>query len=160
MTLPCPLPIYSDTEQRYCPAAGKCNCAWHKQIKHTNKHGRPAQYDEEGDELLLRTKNFPADKFKLCKLSPKWTGPWKVLTYQPQNQNLTLGFRNIPDLGNISNTFHHSLLKPFISNDDLHFADSKLNRPCIFEEDQWIVEMVLEFPTQAKSGKPQYKVEW
>ena len=108
---------------------------------------------------MLSTKNLPADKFKLSKHSPKWTGPFKVLEYNPQNQNVTLDFSDFPDLSNISIKFHTSLLKPFTPNNDIHFPERKLNRPGPVEEDRWEVEKVLEFRSQPKTGKPQYKVQ-
>ena len=109
---------------------------------------------------MLSTKNLPADKFKLCKLSPTWTGPFKVLEYNPQNQNVSLDFSDFPDPSDISNKFHTSLLKPFTPNDDIHFAERTLNRPGPVEEDGWEVEKVLEFRSQPKTSKPQYKVQW
>ena len=77
--LPHPIPVYSDPAQRHYSAVVKLNSAKHSQIKYANKHRRPAKYHDKGDELMLSNKNLPADKFKLSKLSPKWTGPFKVL---------------------------------------------------------------------------------
>ena len=108
---------------------------------------------------MLSTKNLPADKFKLSKLSPKWTGPFKVLKYDPQNQNVTLDVSDFSDLSNISNKFHNSLLKPCTPNDDIHFSERKLYRPATGEEDRWDVEKVLEFRSQPKTGKSQYEVQ-
>ena len=107
---------------------------------------------------MLSTKNRPADKFKLSKLSPKWTGRFKVLEYNPENQNVTLDFSDFPHLSNISNKFHTSLLKPFTHNDDIHVPERKLNRHGPVEEDRWEVERVLEFRSQPKTGKPHDKV--
>ena len=78
---------------------------------------------------MLSTKNLAADKFKLSKLSPKCTGLFKVLKYNPQNQNVSLDFSDFPDLSNISNKCHASLLKPFTSNDDIYVSEKKLNGP-------------------------------
>ena len=85
---------------------------------------------------MLSTKYLPADKFKLYKLSPKWTGPFKVLQYNHQNQNITLDLSDFPDISKISNKFHSSLLKPFTRNDDIHFPARELNGPGSVEEDR------------------------
>ena len=69
--LPHPISVYSDKAQRHYSAAEKLNSAKHSQIKYDKKNKRPAKYHEKGDELILSTKNLPADKFKLSKLSPK-----------------------------------------------------------------------------------------
>ena len=108
---------------------------------------------------MLSTKKLPADKFKLSKLSPKCTGPFKVLKYNPPNQNVTLDFSDFPDLSNITNKFHTSLLKHYIPNDDIYFSERKLNRPGPVTEDRQEVQKVLEFRRQRKTGKPQYKVQ-
>ena len=109
---------------------------------------------------MLSTKNLPVDNFTLSKLSPTWTGPFKVLEYNPENQNVTLYVSDFPDLSNISNKFHTSLLKHFTPNDDIHFTERKRNVPGPVTEDRWEVEQVLEFRSQHKTGKPQYNVSW
>ena len=134
--LPHSIPDYSDPAQRHYSAAAKRNTAKHNQIKYANKYRRPAKYYEQGDELILSTKNLPADKFKLSKLSPTWAGPFKMLEYNHRNQNVTLDFTDFPEFSNISNKFHTSLLKPFTPNDDIHFSERKLNRPGTVEKDR------------------------
>ena len=109
---------------------------------------------------MLTTKNLSADKFKLCKLSTKWTGPRKVLEYNPRNENVSLDFSDFPELSHMSNEFHTSLLKPYRRNDDIHFPARKLNRTGPVEEDRWKLKQVLEFRSQTKTSKPQYKVQW
>ena len=109
---------------------------------------------------MLSTKNLPADKFKLYKRSPKWTGTFQVLEYKSQNQNVTLDISDFSDLRNISNKFHTSLLKPFTPNNDIQFPERNLNRPSPVVEGRWEVEEVLKFRSQIKTGKPQYKVQW
>ena len=83
---------------------------------------------------MFSTKNFPADTFKVHKLSLKCTGPVKVLEYNPQNQNVGLDFSDFAEFRNISNKFHTSLLPPFTPNDDLHLSERKLNSPGLVEE--------------------------
>ena len=108
---------------------------------------------------MLSSRDLPADKLKLSKLSTKWTGPSNVLQYNPQNQNVTVDFTDLPDLIHISNKLHTSLLKPFIRNDDIHFPQRQLHRPGPVEEDRWQVEKVLHFRSQPKTGKLQCKVQ-
>ena len=157
--LPHPISVYLDPAQRQHSAAEKLNSPKHNQIKYANTHRRPGKYHETGDELMLPTKNLLAHKFKLSKLSTKWTGPLKVLEYNHKNQNVSLDFSDFSDLSNISNKLHTSLLKPLPPNDDIHFPESKLNRPGPVEEDRWELEKVHEVRSQPKTGKPQYKVQ-
>ena len=110
-----PIPVYSDPAQRHYSAAEKLNCGKHSQIKYANK-------------------------FKLFKVSPTWTGPFQVREYNTHNHNVNLDFSDFPGLSNISNKFHTSLLKPFTPNDDIHFPAKKLNRPRPVEEHRWEVE--------------------
>ena len=109
---------------------------------------------------MLSIKDFPAGKFKLYKLSPKWIGSFKVLEYNPRDQNVLFDFSDFPELSNISNKFHTSLLKPLTPNVHIHSSERKLNRPSPVEDDGWGVEKVLEFSSKPKTGKPQYKVQW
>ena len=102
---------------------------------------------------MLSTKHVPADKFKLSKLSTKWTGPLQVLQYNPQDQNVSLTFSDFPELSNISNKFYSSLLKPCTPYDDIHFPERELNRPCLVEEVRCEVQKVLEFGSAPKTGK-------
>ena len=68
-----PIPVYSDPAQRHYSVAEKLNSAKHTHIKYTNKDRRLGKCHNNGNELLLSTKHCPADKFKLSKLSTKWT---------------------------------------------------------------------------------------
>ena len=94
---------------------------------------------------MLSTKNLPVDKFQLYKLSPKWTGPFKVLQYNTTNQNVSLDYSHFPELSNIRNKLHTSLLKPFTPNDDIYFLARKQNRLEPVEEVRWQVAHVREF---------------
>ena len=157
--LPHPIPVYSDPAQSHYSAAEKLKSATYNQIKYINKRRRPAKYYEKGDELIHSTKKLRADKVKLSKQSPKWTGSFNVLKYNLQNHNVSHDFPHFPELSNISNKFHTSLRKPFTPNDDIHFPEIIQNRPGAVEEDRSQVENVLEFRSEPKTGKPQYKVQ-
>ena len=109
---------------------------------------------------MLSTNNLPADKFKLSNLSSKCTVRFIMLQYNSRNQNVNVDFSDFPELSNISTKFHTSLLKPFTRNDEIYLPESELNRPGPVEEDRWEVEKVLEFRSQPKTGKPQYKVQY
>ena len=150
--LPHTSPVYSDPGQRNHAAAEKLNSAKHDQIEYANKHRIPAKYHEKGDDLMLFTKHLPADEFKLCEFTPKWTGPFKVPEYNPRNPNVKLDISDFPELSNICNKFHNSLLKPFKPNDNNPFTEWNLKRPGPVEDDRWEVENVLEFKSQQKTG--------
>ena len=123
-------------------------------------HGGPAKCHAKEYELMLSTKNLPAEKFKVSKLSPTWTGPCKVLECNAQNQNGSLDCCDFPELSNICNKFNSSLLKPFTLDDYIDFSERKLNRPAAVEEARWEVAKVLTFRNQPKTGKQQYEVQW
>lgn len=65
--IPYPIPVHSNAAQRDYSGAENLNSAKHNQIKYANKYRRSATYLEEGDELILSTKNLPADKFNIRK---------------------------------------------------------------------------------------------
>ncbi|KAF8445133.1 hypothetical protein BGX38DRAFT_1271470 [Terfezia claveryi] len=106
---------------------------------------------------MLSTKNLPA-RYHSSKLSPKWIGPFTITKYSPWSQNAKLNFTDFPDLNNINNSFHTSLLKPFFPNPIQLFPSRTLEQPGPVKEDRYEVERVLEFRSQPRTGKLQYKL--
>jgi len=71
-----------------------------------------------------------------------------------------LDFSEHPDLQLIHNKFHISELKPYHTNDPAKFPNRQLHEPLAVEKDKYAVNKLLEFRSEPKTGKKQYKVRW
>jgi len=82
------------------------------QITSANKNRRPATPYEEGELVMVSTKNFPSH-FNTDKLHYPWIGPIPVKTVNNIRQTYTLDLSDYPELSKITPTFHTSLIKPY-----------------------------------------------
>ena len=156
--LPHPMRIYSDPATRFYQAAEKRTKAKYDQITEANKHRREAPNYQINNQVILSTKNLPA-AFYQSKLAPKWIGPFKITNFIPCSQNVTLDLSELPDLQYITNSFHTSLIKPYILNNDKKSSTSKLDKPGSVEANRWEVEHVLQFRFKPRTRQPQYEVK-
>ena len=157
--LPHPIPIYSDPAKRFYQAAEKLTKAKYDQIIQANKHRREAHNYKINDQVILSTENLPA-AFHQSKLAPKWIGPFKITNFIPWSQNVTLDLSELPDLQYITNSFHTSLIKSYMPNNDEKFPTRKLDKPGAVEDHRWEVEQVLQFRFKPGTRQPQYEVKW
>lgn len=63
---------------------------------------------------------------RVAKFMVRWDGPYRVLHVHPNSSVYTL---DLPSTMKIFRTFHSSLLKRFIANDDTLFPARALPRP-------------------------------
>ena len=157
--LPHPIPIYSDPAKRFYQAAEKLTKAEYDQIIQANTHRRVAPDYKINDQVILCTKNLPA-AFHQSKLAPKWIGPFKITNFIPWSQNVSLDPSELPYLQYITNSFHTSLIKLYIPNNDVKFTSRNLHKPGPVEGDRWEVEQVLQFTFKPGTRQPQYFVKW
>jgi len=129
------------------------------QITSANKYRRPATPYEEGELVMVSTKNFPSH-FNINKLHYLWIGPVPVIKANNTKQTYNLDLSDYPELSRIIPTFHTSLIKPNQPNNDNKFPTRKLEQPGPVEKGRYEVEKVMEFRTEPKSGKRQYKIRW
>jgi hypothetical protein len=160
-TTPLPIPIhsFSDPAKRHYEVAENLTQAKHKQILHANKHRTASPNYKVGDKVLLSTKNLP-ERYQNNKLTPRWFGPFTITNVYEWRQSYELDLSEYPDLLNISNCFHTSLIKPYRENLHDLFPTRTLAQPGPVESDRWEVEKVLEMRSQPKTGTIQYKVRW
>ena len=142
------IPIYSDPAKRFYQAAEKLTKVKYDQIIQANKHRRVAPNYKINDQVILSTKNLPA-AFHQCQFAPTWIGAFKITNFIPCSQNVTLDLSELPDLQYITNSFHTSLIKPCIPNNDEKFPTRKLYKPGPVEGNRWQVEQVLQFRFKA-----------
>ena len=73
---------------------------------------RPLGEFSQGDKVMLSTKNIKLAKVESNKLEPRWIGPFIIIS----KKNPTVYKLQLPPTLQIYDTFHISLLKPFIES--------------------------------------------
>jgi len=157
--LPHPIPIYANPTKLHYQLGNNLTVTKLNQITSANKNRRPATPYEEGELVMVSTKNFPSH-FNTSKLHYPWIGPVPVIKANNIRQTYTLDLSDYPELSKIIPTFHTSLIKPYQPNDDNKFPTRKLGQPGPVEKGRYEVEKVVEFRTELRTGKRQYKVRW
>jgi len=157
--LPHSIPIYANPTKLYYQLGKNLTEAKLNQITLANKHRRPATPYEEGELVMVSTKNFPSH-FNINKLHDPWIGPVPVIKANNIRQTYNLDLSDYPELSRITPTFHTSLIKPYQPNDDNKFPTRKLGQPGPVEKGRYEVEEVVEFRTEPRTGKRQYRVRW
>jgi len=107
----------------------------------------------------MSTKNFPSH-FNTNKLHYLWIGPVPIKKANNTGQTYTLDLSDYPKLSKITPTFHTSLIKPYQPNNDNKFPTRKLEQLGPVKEGRYEVEKVVEFRTEPRTGKRQYRVSW
>ena len=123
-----------------------------------NKHRREAPNYKINDQVILSTKNLPAAVHQ-TKLARKWIVPFKMTNFIPCSHNVTLDLSQLPDLQYITNSFHTSLINPYIPDKDEKFPTRTLDKPGLVEDDRWEVEQVPQFRFRPETRQPQYEVK-
>lgn len=95
------------------------NCTF--QTHYANRHRSPEEPLRDGDLVYLSTKNLNLPKHRARKLMPIYIGPYPIVKANPDTSNYTLKLPIELEARNIHPTFHVSLLKPHIPNDDNRF---------------------------------------
>jgi hypothetical protein len=101
------------------------------QVHHTNKDRAPAPEFKVGDRILLVTAHQRCDYMqkkdgRVAKFMPRFDKPFEVTTAFPEASTYTL---RLPEPSKIYKTFHTSLLRPCLENDDELFPSQALERP-------------------------------
>src|SRR6266487_977222 len=77
-----------------------------------------------GDMVYLSNRNLSL-LTGTCKLSHRWIGPYKIIQ-QCRKDSFTL---DLPKSFRIHSTFHTSLLRPYLTNNDTLFPDRTQDPP-------------------------------
>lgn len=134
------------------------------QAHHANKDRAPDHEFKIGDRVLLATAHCRRDYMqkkdgRVAKFMPRFDGPFEVTTAFPESSTYTL---HLPDSSKIHRTFHSSLLRPCIENDNELFPSRTLERPGpIVTEDgeaEYYIDQIIDERTRGR-GK-QFLVCW
>src|SRR5258706_5273086 len=91
------------------------------QTHYANRYQSAEEPLKEGDLVYLSTKNLNLPKHWSRKLMPTFIGPYPIVKANPGTSNYTLKLPIELEAQNIHLTFHVSLLKPHVPNDDNWF---------------------------------------
>ena len=88
---------------------------------HANKKCQVDPDYKRDDFVYLSTKNLALPKGRAWKTVPKFIGPYKIL--EAHNRASTVTLKLPPELTSrrITPTFHTSLVRPFVPNDEVQF---------------------------------------
>ena len=96
---------------------------------------------------------------RAAKFMVRYDGPYRVIQAWPDTSVYTL---ELPDHLNILPTFHASLLRPWVDNDDERFPSRRQERPgpivTADGEREWLVERILDRRRRGRGW--QYLVRW
>jgi hypothetical protein len=134
------------------------------QAHHANKDRTPDPVFDLGDRVLLATahrrREYMQEKDgRAAKFMPRFDGPFEVIKAFPESSAYTL---HLPEVTKIFRTFHSSLLRPYMENDDILFPSRKFDRPgpivTAAGEVEYFIDKIIDERTRGH-GK-QFLVRW
>jgi hypothetical protein len=134
------------------------------QAHHANKDRTPDPVFDLGDRVLLATahrrREYMQEKDgRAAKFMPRFDGPFEVIKAFPESSAYTL---HLPEATKIFRTFHSSLLRPYMENDDILFPSRKFDRPgpivTAAGEVEYFIDKIIDERTRGR-GK-QFLVRW
>lgn len=130
-----------------------------KQTRQANRHRRAANF-AEGDLVYLSTKNLKLPKHRARKLSPKYIGPFRIVKVVEPGASYKLELSDELKKRGINETFHASLLRIHVPNDDRRFPGRQLYQIPGFGEHpkEWAVDRVLSHSGQGTEAN--FEVQW
>jgi hypothetical protein len=126
-----------------------------EQTFQANKHCRRNDPRlQVGQTAYLSTKNLNLPKARAHKLMPKYIGPYKIIASDREWSSYTL---ELPDkllFRHIHHTFHASLLRPAVPNDDTKFPNQEAMFFYDFGNDpnrEWLVDSIVDHEFRGNS---------
>jgi len=115
---------------------------------------------KEGDLVYLSTKNISLPKGMARKLAPKYLGPFAITMVLKEGATYRLDLSEELLKRGINNSFHASLLKPHIPNDDRRFPGRLPSQIPGFGKrpDEWVVESIVDH--QGKGINSEFEIQW
>ena len=100
---------------------------------------------QEGDLVYLSTKNISLPKGRARKLSPKYLGPFPITKVLKEGATYQLGLSDELIKRGVNRSFHASLLRPHVPNDDRRFPGRlPIQIPGFGERpEEWIVDRIM-----------------
>ena len=132
-----------------------------RQMTSANKKRRTGDEYAPGDLVYLSTKNLNLPKGRARKLVPKFIGPYKVLDAQNESSNVTLELPEELKSRKIHSTFHTSLIRPYIPNNDEWFPNREAKAFYDFgsnNEQEWFVDEIIGH--EWTNEELQFRVQW
>ncbi|KAE8245561.1 hypothetical protein A4X06_0g5596 [Tilletia controversa] len=132
-----------------------------RQTTQANKHRAETTQFRVNDLVYLSTINLKLPSGRAAKLLPRYIGPYKIVKCFSERDAFTLALPQELIERRIHPTFHSSLLKPHVPNDDKLFPgrDPKAFYDFgIDEEEEWNVDDILAH--RWMSAKLQLLVQW
>ena len=131
------------------------------QTHYANRHRTAESPLQTGDLVYLATKNLNLPKGRAHKLLPIYIGPYPITSSNVSTSNYTLDLPEELRARNIHPTFHISLLKPHIPNDDERFPARDVRVYYDFGQDadvEWEVDEILAHQWDNRSLR--FLVKW
>ena len=124
-----------------------------------NRKCVPASY-KEGDLVYLSTKNISLPKGMARKLALKYIGPFVIAKVFKEGAMYQLDLSDKLLKWGINKSFHASLLKPHIPNDDWRFPGRLPSQIPGFGKrlDEWIIESIVDY--QGKGINSEFQIQW
>jgi len=96
-----------------------------------------------GDSVLLSTLHrrsafISAEGKRAAKFFPRFDGPYAVVNIFPESSTVTLDLPNQPS---VFPTFHTSLIKPFLPNDNIKFPHRSVE---VNENQEFFIESIID----------------
>ena len=131
-------------------------------IKNTvqaNRKRAIANY-KKGDLVYLSMKNISLPKGMARKLAPKYLGPFAIAEVLKEGATYQLDLSEELLKRGINRSFHASLLKPHVPNDDHRFPGRLPSQIPGFgrQPDEWVVDSIIDH--QGKGISSEFKIQW
>ena len=113
-----------------------------------------------GDLVYLSTKNISLPKGRARKLAPKFLGPFAITKVLKEGATYQLDLSEELLKRGINRSFHASLLKPHVPNDDRRFPGRLPSQLPGFSEksDEWIVDAIVSH--HGKGTRSEFEIQW
>ena len=115
-----------------------------------------------GDRVYLSTKNLALPKGRAKKLLPKFIGPYKVIEMHTAASMVTLELPPKLTAQQVHPTFHASLLRAHVPNDNIRFPRRDMKAYYNFgaaDEPEWFVDEILAHHWVDSMGL-EFQVHW
>ena len=124
-----------------------------------NRKRAPVHY-EVGDLVYLSTKNISLPKGRAPKLAPKFLGPFAITKVLKEGATYQLDLSEELLKRGINRSFHASLLKPHVPNDDRRFPGRLPAQIPGFGEkpEEWIVDSIISH--HGKGVNSEFEIAW
>ena len=117
------------------------------QAHHANWHRKLGEHFSPGDLVYLSTKNLSLPKGQDKKLLPKFIGPYKIVEAHIAASTVTLDLPPELTAWRVHPTFHASLIRAHVPNDDGRFPRQDAKSYYNFgsaDEPEWFVDEILD----------------